>query len=598
MDILTTDIAYVVVEHVDDVWTLMSLRGCCNKVRYCVDQRMARDLENVKQYISWKDQSLLRLFKIHRPFANSTIKDLCCRIVHRVISEKYFEINYVGMPPEVAFYSPFAVQIAHKLLCWDEIVIGLSNADRCHLTPFPTPHELKCIISLTINSLSATGYSQLNTFFKYFTHLTDLSISCPLFEYVPLHFKYLSSLTSLTLINIPLDESALPPNLNTLRYRPPEFSSERFREFRLENHSTLQNVELINIFCISLKNLPNLELFKTAHAKKISLSNLPELITLKFSQHTTYRLALHIKDTPKLFNILGDKPYFIPNFNTLTLKNTPKLIWIPELFIQNELTIEGSCGLKRLTLICHDPDLKVTLPDQSTLTLYLKYRCVGKIFSTSSHSSRVRKLSCYPNLESNLAEITHFSRLKELKLYDFAKVPLSKKGFEFLRQLPELTKFSLRKFYLHGFPKLICSLTQLECLDLWGSRFAGMEAFVLPKCFANLQKLKTLDLSNTGFKGEFKTLARLKSLSTLDLSDNHQPELTDELLKMTQLKRLCLKNCQYETIPRRDLLVQLPITVEIILTDNPILAFQAKWFHIDHDRSTRAKFPSQKTYRN
>ncbi|MCB1212857.1 MAG: hypothetical protein KDK40_01030 [Chlamydiia bacterium] len=588
---LTTDPCHVIVQWIDDFDTLASLKQVCCKARVCVNRRIAQDLDRLNKFSFGTDLSLMESIHTFKLLSDPNLIAIC-GLINRIWAEaKREKFAFLKESPAIHCYLPFVQRVKSKIARWEALNISMchNSAHEPHAFPLRTSDDLQMLTSLTLNEHIRNSYATLADFFPSMSQLNTLSIALAEHTLEVLNFSTLSSLTSLELINAPINEkSVLPLHLKKLCYVPNDYSMHP-HPLALCGHAKLERIHLENLGGkITLETLPKLCIVTVRNILNLSLNGLPELSKVTIIFPVPKWPAYSIREALKLTRI-----DFIPDsgycpFSSLLLHNTPQLTSIPStIAVSNRLAITGSCGLRRISFMGVSQRSTVVLPKKMRRILQPATSSDTEFPRWSSFFNNSERISSYLTPQSDLTQLSKFYKLTKLKLRTLEKCLRPQGALDFLRQLTRLKTLSLQEFTIQGgFPQAICTLTKLEHLDLWGSTFSELEggSYELPNALTSLRRLETLDLSQTGFRGSFKILAKLKSLCILNLSNNHQPELTGDLLKMTQLKRLNLRSCQYEAIPCRDLLIKIPKSVIIDLTHNPILAFKSKWFYIDLER--------------
>ena len=108
----------------------------------------------------------------------------------------------------------------------------------------------------------------------------------------------------------------------------------------------------------------------------------------------------------------------------------------------------------------------------------------------------------------------------------------------------QLLHLELNRNKLTVFSKHLCSLTNLEYLDL-----AKNQIMTIPSCISAMVSLHVLILSDNKFESFPKELCSLKNLRVLDISENKLQKIPLEISKLKRIQKLNLSNNIFTNFP-------------------------------------------------
>jgi hypothetical protein len=223
------------------------------------------------------------------------------------------------------------------------------------------------------------------------------------------------------------------------------------------------------------------------------------------------------------------------------------------------------------------PSILFSLPNLKKIQIVSSKNQKGKVRTIPSAVKKLKLLSYLSLVNQSLTdipeELTHLTHLKYLNIEgnDLSLLAISKLGYiryleylniddNFLSELPSsFSHLTMLKSIsacnnslhestkvIHNFPTVLCKLKTLERVYLCGNSIP-----VIPSCINNLQRLKKLDLSDSGTYSVSEQVFSVSSLESINISNSPEKvplqelKLSDNFCKLQNLKKLNIQGQTY-----------------------------------------------------
>ena len=477
-----------------------------------------------------------------------------------LLSEQTFDLDFSDAGMSLPFLKPVgnADRAPEKGVIPDEelakIVRKALGLDSNH--PPLSADDMLRLETLRAGPRSVVSLSGL----EYAINLTELDLRYnDILDVSPL--STLTNLRTLDLMGNPISELSLSglTNLTGLVLGGGGLRST-ISKVSLSDLPNLTKLQLGPLFQeLSLSNLPKLELSGITHLKngfKLSVSDMPQLTTLDFTEHSISEVSL--SDLPKLTKLT----FYDNNISEVSLSGMPQLTEL-RFFSNNsisEVSLSGTSQLTELHLANNNIS-EVSLSDLPQITT-LDIRHTN--LSTLS-------LPDMPQITTLTLTGNNFVTISELSLPDMPQITTlairdNNLSALSLSDMPQITTLAIRDNNLSALS--LPDMPQITTLELHAN---NLSALSLP----DMPQITTLTL--TGNSISEVSLPYLPKLTTLTFYGDNLPDIS-EFQRLTQLTTLQLNGHSISEVSLSDMRQLTTLELrgnsisEISLSDMPHLA--------------------------